>query len=598
MKHNDLGNFPSWDLSAWFVDKNDPRIAETLQKAYQRANDLRHTWQGKITDSSSADDVLRVLQEYEEIMQDAIKPLLFASALHTTNMIDSEHGALVQKTQTAFTDMQNKLLFLELELLQLPEQIFTNLIASPVLKNYAHYLTNLLKTKPHRLSEEKEQILNDFSLTGANAFTRLFEEELSHKKFRVALDGITHEYTEEQVLNLLYHADREKRKAGADAMTAGLEEDLRRFTFIFNILGEDKRIRDRYQKFPTPEASRHLVNETTQEMVDTMSSAVVEGVSVVADYYALKRDVLGLSELYDYDRYAPVSEAEYLYTFDEAKEIVLTAYGRFSPVMRVRAEEFFEKRWIDAETRHGKRGGAFCSYMTPDTHPLVFLNYLGKSRSVLTMAHELGHGVHASLMRRHTLLNFDTPLTIAETASVFGEMLVFDSLRSTLEGKERLSLYMSKIEEIFATVFRQHAMYKFEQDFHAARRDEGELAQERISKLWMRRQKEMFGSSVILRDDYRIWWSYIPHFLHTPFYVYAYTFGELLTLSLYKQYLETQEKSVFAERYVAMLETGGTRPPQDLVAPFGIDLSRKEFWEGGIQVIKDLIEEARRIYTV
>ena len=408
--------------------------------------------------------------------------------------------------------------------------------------------------------------------------------------------GKTEEWPEEKVLNMLQNVDRDTRKAGAQALTSGLREDLRRLTYIFNVLGEDKRIHDRYQKFETPEASRHLANEVTQEAVNTMSKAVSEHVRLVADYYDLKRSVLGMSELYDYDRYAPVLETERVYTFEEAREMVLSAYGKFSPRMRERASEFFEKQWIDAETKHGKRGGAFCSYGTPDLHPVVFMNYLGNTKSVLTLAHELGHGVHGSLMRKQTLFNFDTPLTIAETASVFGEMLVFDSLRSSVSGKELLALLMGMIEEVFATVFRQHAMYKFEQDFHAARRSEGELKPERISELWIARQKEMFGDSVTLTDNYRIWWSYIPHFLHTPFYVYAYTFGELLTLSFYDMYKKADDKAVFAEKYLTMLEAGGTKAPEELVEPFGIDLSAKEFWEGGLRVVGKMVEEAKKLY--
>lgn len=595
MEHEKLGRLPSWDLSVLFSSADDPRIAETLREAHQHADEFQQAWRGKITDTSLQEDILRAVQQYEAILQEALKPYLYASLLHATDAEHTDNGALVQKTRVALTEIQNKLVFLELELLGLSDEVLRRLIDGDALKNYAHYLEKLLHTKPHRLIEREEQMMNDFSLTGSPAFTRLFDEELSRKKFLVAIDDKTYEWPEEKVLNLLYNADREKRKAGADAMTKGLQEDLWRLTYIFNTLGEDNYISDRYQKYATPEAARHLENETTQEVVDTMSAAVSESIGMVADYYNLKRAVLGLPELYDYDRYAPVLALEKIYSFDEAREVVLSAYGKFSPIMREKGSEFFEKRWIDAETRHGKRGGAFCSYMTPNTHPMVFLNYLGATKHVLTLAHELGHGVHASLMRKHTLLNFDTPLTIAETASVFGEMLVFDSLRKTLEGKERAALSMGRIEDIFATVFRQHAMYKFEQDFHAARRNEGELKPERIGELWMSHQKAMFGGSVTLRHDYSIWWSYITHFLHTPFYVYAYTFGELLTLSLYDTYLKTDDKAAFADTYVAMLETGGTKSPQELVYPFGVDLSSKEFWQGGLRVIKELVEEAKNL---
>jgi oligoendopeptidase F len=592
-KNNELGILPSWDLTAFFSGKNDPRIAETIEESKGKADAFGQKWRGKFTAETNASDVYAALAEYEVIVQEAIKPLHYAQLLHSANSTDADNGALVQKTQTAFTEVYNKLLFLELALLALPEEMLQSIAGDAQCANYRHYLHVLMQTRSHRLPEREEHMMADFSLTGNAAFTRFFEEEMSHKKFRVSLSGSEEEWPEEQVLNLLYDADRVKRKAGADALTAGLSEEIRRFTFIFNTLGEDKRIRDRYMRFETPEASRHVTNETTQQQVDTMSSAVLESAGMVSDYYAIKREVLGLEELFDYDRYAPMPGAERIYSFPEAQEIVLDAYGAYSPEMKNRAEEFFDNNWIDAKTRHGKRGGAFCSYGTPDTHPVVFLNYLGTIKHVLTLAHELGHGAHGSLMRRQTLLNFDTPLTIAETASVFGEMLVFDNMRRELSEKEKFSLYAMKIEELFAVIFRQNAMYKFEQAFHAARREEGELSEKRISALWMNTQREMFGSSVTLRDDYRIWWSYIPHFLHTPFYVYAYVYGELLTLSLYEMYKRAADKKAFAATYLEMLAAGGAKTPEELVAPFGVDLNAKEFWQGGLLVVKNMIEELK-----
>lgn len=590
-----LGHVPSWDLSAWFNGKDDPRIGATFEEGKKRAGIFAKFWRGQLTDATSATDIRDALQNYESILQKAVKPLLYAESLHTTDATNEEYGALQQKVEAAYTEICNEFVFFDLELLQLAEETLQRFINAPELENYRHYLSCLLKTKPHRLSEREEQLMNDKALTGSSAFLRLFGEELSRKKFPLTIDGERRELTEEEVLDMLSAANREERIVGAEAFTRGLREDVWRLAFIFNTLGENKRINDKYFRFSTPEESRHLANETTQEAVDTMSAAVTDHAGVVADYYRLKRNVLDLEELYDYDRYAPIAETQRIYSFETAQQVVLAAYGSFSPVMREQASEFFEKNWIDAETRHGKRGGAYCSYMTPDTHPLVFLNYLGKSKSVLTLAHELGHGVHASLMRKQTLLNFDTPLTIAETASVFGEMLIFDSLRNSMNGKELLALLMGMIEEVFATVFRQHAMYKFEQDFHAARRSEGELSPEHISNLWIARQKEMFGDSVTLTDNYRIWWSYIPHFLHTPFYVYAYTFGELLTLSFYDMYKKTADKAAFAEQYIRMLEASGSKTPEELVEPFGIDLSQKEFWEGGLRVIEEMVEEAKEL---
>lgn len=586
---------PRWDLSAFYGGIDDPAIEKTLLEMEQRAVSFQKTWRGAVTATTTPEQLLEALKEYEVILQEAQKPMHYAHLISAVDSANSQHGALLQKTQARYLDVYRHLIFFELELVALSSGALTRLRESEALSNYYHFLLMLEKTKPHRLNEREERIMNDLALTGSAAFTRLFDEELSQKKFQIVLGEKMEEGTEEQVLNLLYDPSREKRRAGARALSEGLRADLRRLTFIFNMLAEDKRIRDFYTKFQTPEAARHLANEVSQEMVDIMSEAVRGGYSIVADFYRTKKELLGLETLYDYDRYAPLAESEHTYSFEEAQDMVLSAYAAFSPMMRERAEAFFASRWIDAPVSFGKRGGAFCSFGTPDTHPVVFLNYGGTIKHVLTLAHELGHGVHASLMRRQTMLNFETPLTIAETASVFGELLVFDYMRARVSGEEKRALYAMKLEEIFATVFRQHAMYAFEQDFHAARRQKGERTADEISDLWIQRQQEMFGDSVTLTDDYRIWWSYIPHFLHTPFYVYAYVFGELLVLALYDMYKKTEDKEDFARRYLQLLKAGGSQTPEALLQPFGIDLGDKEFWQRGLRVITELVEDMKHI---
>jgi oligoendopeptidase F len=365
-------------------------------------------------------------------------------------------------------------------------------------------------------------------------------------------------------------------------------------TYITNILLEDKGIDDRLRRFPTPEAGRHLGNEIDQQTVDTMAEVVVQNYGLVQEFYGFKKQVLGLRRLYDYDRYAPVTRSHVKFSFDQAREMILTAFRAFSPVVGDAAAEFFHRRWIDAPPRYGKTGGAFCHYVTPDVHPYVFMNYTGDARSVLTLAHELGHGVHAYLARRQTYLNFSWPLTIAETASVFGEMVVFENLKDALPSRqEKFALHFGKIEEIFATVFRQISLYRFEQDLHRDRRERGELPVEAINALWRRRQEEMFGRSVTLTPDYDIWWSYIPHFVHTPFYVYAYAFGELLTLSLYARY--RREGRPFVDRYLEMLAAGGSKSPRELLEPMGVDLTRRDFWQGGMEIIRQMIKEVERL---
>ncbi len=325
-----------------------------------------------------------------------------------------------------------------------------------------------------------------------------------------------------------------------------------------------------------------------------MSDTVSGRYDIVQDFYRFKKNVLGLEKLYDYDRYAPVSSSKAVIPFLEAKEIVLNAYRRFSPEFAEIAQLFFDEGWIDADVRPNKRGGAFCMFVTTDVHPYVLVNYKGGLKDVMTLAHELGHAVHAYLAREQTYLNFDMPLTFAETASVFGEMLVFDDLRTRLTDKKELfALYMQKIEEIFATVFRQNAMYQFEQDLHRSYREKGELKTEEINHFWLSRQRDMFGKSVEMTDDYGIWWSYISHFFHSPFYVYSYTFGELLTLSLFAQYKSNGE--VMVKQYFELLRSGGSKTPEGFLKPFGLSLESASFWQSGLTMIEQLVRDAKKL---
>jgi oligoendopeptidase F len=427
------------------------------------------------------------------------------------------------------------------------------------------------------------------------AFVRLFNEELSLKRFRTSNSANGTTASESELLGKLRVASRSERKKAATFFTRGLHEESRRLTFIFNTLARDKQVEDRYRHFATPEAARHIDNETTQETVDALAGAVAASYGMVQDFYRFKQKLLKVDTLYDYDRYAPLPGAAQRFSFEEAKKIILTAFGSFSPAMATIAKEFFDKKWIDAAPRNGKRSGAFCMFVTPDLHPYVLVNYQEKADDVMTLAHELGHGIHAYLARKQHFLNFYMPLTVAETASVFGEMLVFDHLRRTLKRPEdRFALIVGKIESIFATVHRQISMYRFEQDLHKNIQTEGELTTERISALWRTRQQEMFDKAVTLTKDYDIWWSYISHFIHTPFYVYSYAFGELLTLALFARY--QTDGSKMAAAYLDLLEKGGSESPDDLVKAFGINLRDKAFWEGGLKMIQDLIDEAKALH--
>ncbi len=588
-------SLPRWNLSDLYASITDPAIDRCLLTQERRAERFAKTYRGKIRTRSAA-QLLMALRAYESILQETWKPEIYATLVNTADSSPPTHGALLQKTKTRGLAIAQHLLFFELELMTLEEKTLRRLMGDSRLAPYRHYLEKQLSWKPHRLSETEEKILNDKSLTGRSAFVRLFDEEFAHKMFTLKQKGKTRRLTEEEVLDRLHHPRRAERKRAAAAFTLGLKEEARRVTFVMNTLLQDKHVDDRYRKFARPEESRHLENEIDQATVDAMTGAVTDAYGMVQDFYRFKRKRLRVPELFDYDRYAPITKTEQRYSFAEARELVLSSFHHFSPKFGELTQHFFDQRWIDAPPGIGKRGGAFCMFVTPDLHPYVFLNFTGNLKQVLTLAHELGHGVHASLARKQTLLHFDMPLTLAETASVFAEMIVFDALRQQIQDpQERFALYVHKIESVFATVFRQVSMYKFEQDLHAAARVEGELPQEKISQLWRARQHEMFGRSVTLTPDYDLWWMYISHFVHTPFYVYAYAFGELLTLSLFAEY--KKRGPAFVERYLAFLTAGGSQSPDELLRSFGINLRDRKFWEGGLALIQELVEEAKRIIS-
>jgi oligoendopeptidase F len=356
---------------------------------------------------------------------------------------------------------------------------------------------------------------------------------------------------------------------------------------------EDKAIGDKFAKFSTPEESRHMANDISQDVVDSMVSVVSENFGIVEDYYLAKKKWMGLDEIFDYDRYAPIHESKLKYEYDDAKKIVLDSFNKFSPAIGESAALFFDKNWIHAPSKQGKRGGAYCSGGTPDKHPLILLNYNGRLDDVSTMAHELGHGVNDWLMREQNPINYDTTLVLAETASVFAEMLLFDELKEQIKDpKEKFGLYAGKVEGIFATVFRQISMHEFEQTLHAARA-KGELSPDTINQLWMDTQTQMYGKSVTLSPDYKVWWSYIQHFYHVPFYVYAYAFGELLVLALYAKY--KQEGASFVPKYLDLMRAGTSASPQELLKPMGIDLKDRNFWQNGMNMIKEMVEETKKL---
>jgi len=582
----------TWDLSDLYAAPDDPQLTADFDAVAQEAAAFEEGYRGRLADGKLDGTTLaEAVAVMERISEQLIRILSFAHLLFAADTSAPAHGAFLVSCQERLTQIQRHLLFFDLEWAALPETQAEALLADPALAHYRHHLARARRYAPYRLSEPEELILEEKANTGARAFMRLFDESLSAMRFPVVRDGATKELSEEEVLALLHDPERATRQAAATGLTAGLQDNQHLLTFITNTLVQDHAVDCRLHRYPDVMTPRHLANETTGEAVEALLSACESGVGMVARYYRLKRRLLGLDELLDYDRYAPLPAAAATFTWAEAREMVLTAYGRFSPKMAEIAERFFERRWIDAETRPGKRGGAFSASTVPSVHPYVLLNFQGRPRDVQTLAHELGHGVHQYLARDRGLFAADTPLTTAETASVFGEMLSFQALKERLtEPRERLALVCGKIEDSFATVFRQAIMSRFEQALHRARADEGELTSERIGELWMAANRTMFGDSLTLTDDYASWWSYIPHFIHTPFYTYAYSFGELLVLALYERYQQVGD--AFAPAYLSMLAAGGSDAPERLLAPLGVEITAPDFWHGGLAVLDRLVTEA------
>lgn len=586
-----------WDLSALFDGMEDPRIESIWEAGLKHADDFASRYRGRINHSDlTAEELASAIREIEAIYNEVAKPMGYSNLLFSTDSADPKIGAFLQKQRERGTELSVKTLFFELELQAADPEHISRLLESDALVNYRHYVLATRAYSPYRLSEKEEIVLEETANTGSRAWVRLFEELTANQVFRLTLPGEdAKDATQQEVLALLRHENREVRQIAADTLTVGLKELERVLVFNYNNLLQDKSVEDRLRGYKYPEQSRHLANELDQETVNLVVRKCRENYALVARFYDIKRQILGLPELTHIDRYAPLFSSEEQVGWDQAKEIVLNAFGSFSETMRDHAAEFFDKNWIDAEPRKGKQGGAFCAYNTPDTHPVVFQSYLNRQDDVMTLAHELGHGVHASLSRAQTYLNFHGTLPLAELASTFGEMLVFETLVADASPKDKIALYADKIEGIFATVFRQSAMFAFEQRCHLARRNQGELSTEQFGDLWHEEMQAMFGESVKLGEQHRMWWTYIGHFIFAPFYVYAYSFGELLVLSLYQ--MAKREGPGFATKYVQLLELGGSQFPQDLMSIVSVDLQSPEFWDGGFAAMESLVAKFERLWA-
>ncbi|MGH2920077.1 MAG: M3 family oligoendopeptidase [Solirubrobacteraceae bacterium] len=578
----------AWDLAPLVRGDEASGPDLLLEEATTRAEAFADAYAGQIAELDPPTFAAAV-GELQEIADLTGRAGNYAMLRFSVDTADPKTGALLQRVQEKGTAIETKLLFFELEWAALDDDRAEELMAADGLDTARHFLRSARRYRPHLLSEPEEKILAEKSISGASAWGRLFSEQIS--AVTVPLPDEDEPVTLDAALARLMSPDREVRRTTAENVTEALAPGLRTRAFIFNTLLHDKAVDDRLRKYPHWLAARNLSNEASDESVQALLSAVRDRYELPRRWYRLKAQLLGIDKLADYDRMAAVTHDDVPVDWDDAKELVLDSYASFTPELGDPARAFFDDKRIDAPPRPAKRGGAFAAYTVPSEHPYLMLNYTAKRRDVLILAHEMGHGLHAELARPRGVLEQGTPLTLAETASVFGEELVFGRLLEQASTPEsRLSLLAESIEGQIATVFRQTAMNRFEDLVHTARREEGELSVERFNELWTASQAEMLGDSVELTEGYRSWWSYVPHFISTPGYVYAYAYGQLLALSIYKRYLDEGES--FVPSYLELLRAGGSRSPEELGSIVGIDLSDPGFWDSGLDLVEAQLEEA------
>jgi oligoendopeptidase F len=587
----DLGALPEWRLDDLYSSMDSPAFSADSQRAAEEAKDFAKTYRGQleaIAKSAAAGEKLGAAVRRYEAIQDLVGRInSYAGLVYAGDTSDPARAKFYGDAQEKVTALAGDLLFFELELNRLDDSLIDAAMADPRAGHYRPWLEDIRKERPHQLGDEIEQLFLEKSVSGAAAWNRLFDDTISSLRFK--FEG--GELTLEPLLAKMQDPDEHKREAAAHALSATLGANLRTFALVSNTLAKDKEISDRWRKFEDIADSRHLANRVEREVVEAMVSAVTAAFPRLSHrYYKLKARWFGKEQLNHWDRNAPLPNApERVFTWNAARDTVLDAYRGFSPAMSDIARRFFDEGWIDAPVRPGKSPGAFAHPTTPSAHPYVLVNYLGKPRDVMTLAHELGHGVHQVLAAPNGALMAPTPLTLAETASVFGEMLTFRSLlASTSDPATRKSMLASKVEDMLNTVVRQIAFYNFERKLHLERK-KGELTAESISALWMSVQGESLGPSIKLGAGYETYWAYIGHFIHSPFYVYAYAFGDCLVNSLYGVYEGAREG--FAERYLAMLAAGGTKHHSELLAPFGLNARDPAFWQIGLSLIERMIVE-------
>jgi oligoendopeptidase F len=586
-----LGTLPEWNLDDLYPGIDSPQIARDLGAADADCAAFEQDFKGRLAALASGEQagakLAEAIRRYEAIDDRLGRLISYASLVYAGDNTDPKRAKFYGDVQERVTAASIHLLFFTLELNRIDDAALEAAMADPALGHYRPWIEDLRKEKPYQLEDRVEQLFHEKAMTSYSAWSRQFDETIASLRFKIA----GKELAIEPALNLMVDVDGKKRKAAAEALAKTFKANLRPFTLITNTLAKDKEISDRWRGFKDVADARHLSNRVEPEVVEALVSAVRAAYPKLSHrYYALKARWFGRKKLPYWDRNAPLPKvAQRTISWLDARNTVLTAYGAFSPKMAEVADRFFEQRWIDAPVRPGKQPGAFSHPTVPSAHPYVLLNYMGKPRDVMTLAHELGHGVHQVLAAPNGPLMAPTPLTLAETASVFGEMLTFRKLLAeTTDKKQRKAMLAAKVEDMINTVVRQIAFYTFERKLHLERRN-GELTADNICELWMSVQAESLGPAIELKEGYETFWAYIPHFIHSPFYVYAYAFGDCLVNSLYAVY--ERSASGFAERYLDMLRAGGTKHHSELLKPFGLDARDPKFWDGGLSVIANLIGE-------
>jgi oligoendopeptidase F len=591
VKIGEKSDLPVWDLTDLYSSPDAPALTRDLEEAAKHAKDLRQRFEGRIA-SLGGSALGALIVEYEAIQERLGRLASYAQLRYAGNMSDPEIARFHQTIDERTTDISADLLFVTLELNKIDDAVFAEQLKTPALARYRPWLETVRSFRAHQLSDEVERLLHEKRITGASAWNRLFDETVAEMRFNV--DG--KELTSEAALTLLVDRDGKKRKAAADGLAAGFRSRLKTFSLVTNTLAKDKEIEDRWRKFPRPVSSRNLANQVEDEVVDALVKAVKDSYLKLSHrYYKLKAKWFGVEALDYWDRNAPLpQDKDRSVSWGDAETLVLDAYSAFSPELGALGRRFFDRPWIDASPRPGKSPGAFAHPTVPSAHPYLLMSYRGRTRDVMTLAHELGHGVHQVLAGPQGLLLSDTPLTLAETASVFGEMLTFQSLlKRETDPERRRVLLASKVEDMLNTVVRQIAMHEYERRLHDTRR-QGELTADEIGRIWLDTQIEALGPGIKLGpdSDYGVYWAYIPHFIHSPFYVYAYAFGDCLVNSLYAVYRERPDG--FPKKYLELLAAGGTKRHRELLAPFGLDAADPAFWSKGLNVVAGFIDELEK----